>query len=214
MCGRNCVVPVEVQANQCKQDAPCEAPYCDFDTSSLQECLQSVPDLKQVVHLKVSSNIDMAQVRQQEDFNKRQHKKDSFHIGDSVLLWNNKCADRKGGKSVDLWYGPYDIYKEVGKGLYQLKDSKTSQVLKKKANACNLKHYMARLDDVEGNEDVLVIAVQEKSECLFIPTDGTCRKSIANKLGLPPLIVHEPDLKISGFVTKMVNKFWYDFQLV
>lgn len=184
MYGRTAVLPAEVQAIQC-EDASCKASNCDFDASSLEERLRSVADLKDVVYPKVSSNIDLSQARQRQDYNKRQHNKASFQIGDHVLLCNSKRADRKGGKSVDPWSGPYDIYMEVGKGLYPLKNPKSSQVLKKKSNACNMKHYRARVDDAEGNEDVEVIGTQEQYERLFIPSDGAWRKSIATKLGVP-----------------------------
>ncbi len=51
-----------------------------------------------------------------------------------------KHAHRMGGKMDTTWKGPYIVYKNMGKGKYQLK-SKTGKILKKLFNGVLLKEY-------------------------------------------------------------------------
>ena len=56
------------------------------------------------------------------------------------MLENTKQKQRKGGKLEPLWHGPYTINRNLGKGLYELSNTK-GLILKKKANIARLKVY-------------------------------------------------------------------------
>ena len=65
-----------------------------------------------------NDNIRNAQKRQKKDYNKRHANKRAFEIGEKVLLYNLRRADRKGGKQQDVWDGPYTVAKIFNNGNY------------------------------------------------------------------------------------------------
>ena len=54
-------------------------------------------------------NIANAQVRQKRNYDKRFENKESFNVGDIVLLENQINKNRKGGKTSTRFSGPYKI---------------------------------------------------------------------------------------------------------
>ncbi|CAK9304747.1 unnamed protein product, partial [Gordionus sp. m RMFG-2023] len=94
-----------------------------------------------------TKNIIKAQLKQQRDYKTRNAAKNAFyHINDKVL-WNNRRADRKGGKMLQPWVGPYTIVKIVNSNVEL--SSSIGKILHTKANISNLKHY------IEGNKDTV-----------------------------------------------------------
>ena len=63
----------------------------------------------------------------------RKHQPQVIPEGTEVLLENTYQKQRKGGKMDPLWLGPYTIHRNLGKGLYKLKN-KEGKLVKKKAN--------------------------------------------------------------------------------
>ena len=51
---------------------------------------------------------------------------------------NTQQKQRKGGKLRDRWLGPYTINRNLGKGVYELRNS-SGRVLKMKCNIARLK---------------------------------------------------------------------------
>ena len=51
---------------------------------------------------------------------------------------NTQQKQRNGGKLSDRWLGPYTINRNLGKGVYELKNS-SGKVLKTKCNIARLK---------------------------------------------------------------------------
>lgn len=87
----------------------------------------------------VKTNITCAQKKQKETYD-RKHLPDVLAEGTKVLLENTKEKQRKGGKMEPLWLGPYFVSRDIGKGLYELKNNK-GNVMKMKANIKRLKIY-------------------------------------------------------------------------
>ena len=83
-------------------------------------------------------NIQKAQERQRDEYNKRHCGKVNFSIGDKVLLYNLKRKDRKGGNDAFLYSGPYSIEKKYFNGTFSLKNI-NGKILKSKAHGKNLK---------------------------------------------------------------------------
>ena len=52
-----------------------------------------------------------------------------------------------------VWLGPYTINRSLGKGLYELKNDTTGEILKKKANIVRLKLYISRDPAKRKNSD-------------------------------------------------------------
>jgi len=82
-------------------------------------------------------------------------------VGDRVLLWNLRRADRKGGKMADPWLGRYTVNAILKNGLYELRNA-NNEVLKTKQHGVNLKLFFEREpssdnregeDSREGSED-------------------------------------------------------------
>ncbi|XP_065324877.1 uncharacterized protein LOC135931579 isoform X2 [Gordionus sp. m RMFG-2023] len=95
-----------------------------------------------------TKNIIKAQLKQQRDYKTRNAVKNALnHINDKVLVWNNRRADRKGGKMLQPWVGPYTIVRIVNSNIEL--SSSNGKILNIKANISNLKHY------IEGNKDTV-----------------------------------------------------------
>ena len=73
--------------------------------------------------------------------------KKKFCVGDKVLLYNLRRADRKGGKQTDPWDGPYEVAQVFEKGLYSLINPSTKHNLKAKVNGCHLKPFLEKAPD-------------------------------------------------------------------
>ena len=52
------------------------------------------------------------------------HKNYDNPIGMEVLVENTADKQRKGGKLNPAWLGPYVINKEIGEGVYELRNKK------------------------------------------------------------------------------------------
>ena len=47
------------------------------------------------------------------------YKQKNFVVGEKVLRYNLRTADRNGGKQTDPWDGTYEVVQVCEKGLYQ-----------------------------------------------------------------------------------------------
>ena len=57
-------------------------------------------------------------------------------------------ADRKGGKQIDPWNGPYEVTQVCEKGLYNLINVSANIPLENKVNGCNLKPFFEQAPKV------------------------------------------------------------------
>lgn len=69
------------------------------------------------------------------------HLAEELAIGAEVLLENTADKQRKGGNLNPNWFGPYNISKNNGKGVYQL-GNKAGDTMRKKVNINRLKLYV------------------------------------------------------------------------
>ena len=81
-----------------------EEPYKDFG-KYVDQLLQ----LRDAAVKIASKNIKTAQAQQKANYDNRHQIKRSFAIGQKVWLKNMKRADRKGGKMIYPWTGPFVI---------------------------------------------------------------------------------------------------------
>lgn len=115
-------------------------------------------DVKKKIFEKAEESIKKAQNRQKKNFDKR-HLIPSYAIGTMVLLKNMAREARQGGKMDSHFTGPYEIVEEVGKGVYRLKNPKTSKVLAKSYNSMRFKIYFAATEHTEVDK-------KRKAECI------------------------------------------------
>ncbi len=108
----------------------------------LDQKIQKLLASREAAFKKAEDNIAVAQKVQKETYD-RKHQPEVFQEGTEVLLENTCQKQRKGGKLEPLWLGPYTINRDLGKGLYELKNVE-GKVIKKKANINRLKVYTRR----------------------------------------------------------------------
>nr|XP_047127156.1 uncharacterized protein LOC124808083 [Hydra vulgaris] len=97
-------------------------------------------EMRKCIFDEAYKNIQKSQVRQKRDYDKRVNPKNSIAIGTKVLLRNHKRDDRKGGKLVKPWIGPYTVTNISNTNNCSLKNEK-NVILKKKYNLTSLSLY-------------------------------------------------------------------------
>ncbi|CAK9292193.1 unnamed protein product, partial [Gordionus sp. m RMFG-2023] len=138
MYGRKALLP-------CEDDREPETDLDDLSDTDYDCNFQRRADNMKGIFKTATKNIIKAQLKQQRDYKTRNAAKNAlYHINDKVLVWNNRRADRKGGKMLQPWVGPYTIVKIVNSNVEL--SSSIGKILHTKANISNLKHY------IEGNK--------------------------------------------------------------
>ena len=115
----------------------------DPESDDIDETVATLLKSREGAFTKAKENIDKAQKSQQETYD-RKHVQGELSVGTRVLLENTAQKQRKGGKMDPVWLGPYRINRSLGKGLYELKNDTTGEILKKKVNVVRLKLYISR----------------------------------------------------------------------
>jgi len=148
--GRNAKLPIECNEEDISVEADNDVIADDIiDDSAIDEMkkhLQAMNTVRAEVTPLVSENITQAQARQKRDYQARHKAKKQFNVGDKVLLWNLRRADRKGGRMQDPWLGPYTVSAVTAGGSYELINEE-GELLKKKQHGVNLKLFNERCSD-------------------------------------------------------------------
>ena len=101
--------------------------------------MDTLLEIQELIRSNAEANISRAQKKQKEQYDAK-HQSQVLPVGEEVLLENTAEKQRKGGKMCAKWLGPYTIHKEMGKGVYQLKNS-ANKILKTCVNVKRLKKY-------------------------------------------------------------------------
>ena len=143
MYGRKARIPLDSEwlddSEDCEEILATDV-IVDLDDEGLKARVSAINDIQKRVFPKIAANIKVAQERQAKDYRKRHISLTPFLIGAQVLVWNQKRADRKGGKHVDCWLGPYIVSKVLDNGNYELTNN-SGTVMKKQMHGSNLKVY-------------------------------------------------------------------------
>ena len=137
-----------------------------------------------VVFKKADANIEQTLAKQQADFAKRQYKQKNFTVGDKVLRYNLRRADRKGDKQTDPWDGPYEEDKVCEKGLYCLVNAFTKVPLKTKMNGCNLKPFF---ESTSNSSPATSTSITQSLPSTSVQITGVEQKEVTHKFA--PLMV-------------------------
>jgi len=151
--GRTAKLPIECTQSE-SEDQSCQGVakeiIDDLQPDEIKQRLEVIMSLRGKISKKVAENILDAQEKQRRDYQARHKSKQDFEVGDKVLVWNTRRADRKGGKMSDPWLGPYIVNKVCKNSLYQLRNER-NEVLKSKQHGVNLKLFFER--DATTNEN-------------------------------------------------------------
>ena len=86
-------------------------------------------------------NIECAQKKQKEVYDKKHAKPTAFVAGEKVLLKDCRRKKRAGGKLCPRFTGPYEIMKKLGSCTYRLRRVANPSRIIKKASGAHLKPY-------------------------------------------------------------------------
>jgi hypothetical protein len=84
----------------------------------------------------IKSNIEKAQKRQKERYDKIHNVSSCFSVGSLVLKKDFRRKKRKGGKLDYKWTGPYSIISCLGRGLFKLRECNSNNVRALKLCRC------------------------------------------------------------------------------
>ena len=87
----------------------------------LVEKFKTIDKIRGVIHDAASDEIARSQLKQAKYYDSR-HCGSKLSVGDKVLHYNRKAAQRQGDKTAPKWLGPYTIVKVHDKGNYTVKD--------------------------------------------------------------------------------------------
>ena len=86
----------------------------------------------------VKANIELAQKKQKEHYDRKHAMPEHYKLGALVLLKDHTRRKRKGGKLDNRWHGPFKIHKILPRGVYALSDE-ASKI--RRATGAHLKVY-------------------------------------------------------------------------
>jgi hypothetical protein len=89
----------------------------------------------------VKENIQAAQEKQKQTYDRKHSGPSLFSVGAKVLKKDFLRKKRKGGKMDPQWLGPYEIAADLGKGFYALSDVTNGDIAIKRVNGAHLKAY-------------------------------------------------------------------------
>ena len=115
--------------------------------------------------------------------------------GTLVLLRNSAMDGRKGNKFRMRYQGPFEIFQDLGKGIFKLRNSKTGIILKKTQNASRLKLYRKK-DHKQSPPPNSGYRRRNRSEKLSRAIDSdseTCSKKSGGSLYISSLSESESD---------------------
>lgn len=142
MYGRHPRLPMEVDADLISVDCEVSATETtvDVDDEQLKTRIASLSHLRDMIFPKAAINIKKAQLRQAKDYRKRHGSIPQLFVDDQVLMFNQRRADRKGGKHVDSWNGPFRVNQILNNGNYRLANI-NGTILKKQFHGSILKVF-------------------------------------------------------------------------
>ncbi|CAK9293077.1 unnamed protein product [Gordionus sp. m RMFG-2023] len=171
MYGRKALLP-------CEDDREPETDLDDLSDTDYDCNFQRRADNMKGIFKTATKNIIKAQLKQQRDYKTRNAAKNAiYHINDKVLVWNNRRADRKGGKMLQPWVGPYTIVKIVNSNVEL--SSSIGKILHTKANISNLKCISQEISNSQENYNYL------REECILFMRSEDFKLEMGKFIGYP-----------------------------
>ena len=86
------------------------------------------------------NNIQLAQEKQKEQYDRKHCRPCKYKVGDHVLKKDFRRKKRKGGCLDYKWLGPYEIIRDGGKGFFALKCTESGKLVER-VHGAHLKLY-------------------------------------------------------------------------
>ena len=118
MFGRQARLPIDINMENLHDPDERLPDYHYRPQTNVEELLVKTKMVEEVV----KHNIQAAQKKQKEYYDRKHGAASCFTVGSTVLKKDFRRKKRKGGKLDYRWEGPYTITASHGKGLYQLKE--------------------------------------------------------------------------------------------
>lgn len=115
----------------------------DENKTTLLQQMERLIEVFPRIRKQVKENIDRAQGKQKEYYDKKGKRKPTFEIGDKVLLYQAWKEKQWSGKLEDKWKGPYYIHEVLLNGSYKLKEL-NGKIVKTPQNGEWLKEFYSR----------------------------------------------------------------------
>ena len=162
----------------------------------MHQHLKQIKNIQFVIHNKVAKYFKISQSQQKKNYEKRHKNPCCFKIGDEVLVYNLRRADRKGDKGKCIWDAPYKVIRTFdNKGLYELKIC-NGDTLHTKHHGSNMKLFKKRPkpykkhevsdDKCTNSETLKVVEVLVNQTNSFIPTNSKLILAKCCLLKVPP----------------------------
>ena len=91
--------------------------------SEMSIVIEALLQMREKLFEATGLNTSLAQ-REQKELYDRKHNPHELQVGTTVLNEKTRQKQRKGGKMDDRWLGPYPINRYIGRGVYELKNTK------------------------------------------------------------------------------------------
>jgi Integrase zinc binding domain len=114
----------------------------DFEWD-LEEHIKLITERLHHVHMTAKQNINKAQTDQKNRYDKK-IKPVQFKIGEQVLLRESHHENVHGDKFREKWSGPFLIHQVWKNGVYKLRETETTRILRTPINGNRLKKYFDR----------------------------------------------------------------------
>ena len=157
--GRNPRFPFEAEKSEITPSGSDDIAQLMQDLSNeviIREYIEETSRMKDTLFPLVESNIQKAQEKQKEQYQKKKGQPVcQFKAGDAVLLRNMLQKTKKGHKLEDLWLGPYEISEiKADKGVCKLLNPSTKKEMKQQSIK-NLRLYKQENTAEEHQEPTL-----------------------------------------------------------
>eukprot|EP00731_Ephydatia_muelleri_P007928 Em0004g266a len=120
MFGRKAVLPIELSFND--EGKTLLDDYENHDTQQDSDsCHVYLTNARKEILENVKRNVMDAQRIQKRNYSRKRGKGSHFGIGDKVLKKDFRRKKRAGGALDPKWLGPYEVMKDIGKGLFLVK---------------------------------------------------------------------------------------------
>uniref|UniRef100_A0A1X7T9K1 Integrase catalytic domain-containing protein n=1 Tax=Amphimedon queenslandica TaxID=400682 RepID=A0A1X7T9K1_AMPQE len=121
MFNRQPVLPIELELKGQLSNADETNFSIDID-----DVVSRMTELRQRIFQSASQNIDDAQVKYKEYYNKKRDNPEKIAINSKVLVKNSVRDSKKGMKMAEKWQGPYTIHEDLGNGCTEADTSRTA----------------------------------------------------------------------------------------
>ncbi|XP_065640571.1 uncharacterized protein LOC136073130 [Hydra vulgaris] len=146
---REAVLPIDIDCNLIDFNDSNALSNDDFSNKKIvSDTFHAMNKMKNKIFDDAYKNIEKSQKRQKHDYDKRIAPNNEISINKKVLLRNSKRDDRKGGKLVKPWTGPYIVTSISSTNNCTLKNLK-GQILKTKYNLTKLCLYNEKITNDE-----------------------------------------------------------------